>query len=195
MKARRRGRGRTWAVSLPQPQGPGRTDRRLGFVRARWLQRGSVRLPAACSPPPLAPPPGLQLLFNIHLEKLNLASWKPAHSQIPGDFQSLSFSPARDATFPLAEAFEKPSSCVPASPSLCRGGPAAHPDPRLGPKEAGGHGGLQSTCPDEPGGVAPVAARCPVSGSGDTGRWPSYPGQWGLRGRREGDFLEGPTGS
>lgn len=143
LKERRRGGA---DVGREPPAAPGsRPDLRLGFVRSG--SRCSVQLPAAFSPPPPAPPPGLLLLFNIHLEKLNLASWKPAHSQIPGDFQSLSFSPSRDATFPPAEASEKPSSFVPASPSLHRGGPAAHPEPDSAPRRKAAREGSRAPAP------------------------------------------------
>lgn len=193
MKARTAGRGPD--VGREPPAAPGsRPDRRLGFVRARRLQRGSVWLPAACSPPPLAPPPGLQLLFNIHLEELNLASWKPAHSQIPGDFQSLSFSPARDAMlrFLWLERFKSlVPACLPRLPCAA-GALQPTPTPGLAPRRQAATEGSGAPAPTSPAEL-PVAARCPVSGGGDTGHWPSHPGQWGVRGRREGDFLEGPT--
>lgn len=147
IEARRRGGGRTWAAGLPQPRGPGRTGLPSGLC-APGGSRGAAceRLPAAFSPPPPAPPPGLLLLFNIHLEKLNLASWKPAHSQIPGDFQSLSFS--RPAM--LDPLVAKPRSRVPAS--AC--GPAAHPRPQTRPPPPGGGGRAPEHLPEEPSGMS-----------------------------------------
>lgn len=183
-KSRRpRGTGGGTGGGREAPAAPVRPAR-LGFVRARAGSGGagcSGRLPAF-SPPPPAPPPGLLLLFNIHLEKLNLASWKPARSQIPGDFQSLSFSPAREATFPLAEAFEK--SPVAASPSL-----AARPDPSPCWAPRGGRrpGRAPEHLPQRAPWSCPWGCRV-TQATGlsppklvGVGRWP------------EGDFLEGPS--
>ena len=67
---------------LPRSPGScGRGPAGRGFVR--WLLRcGGEWLPAPSLHPLQPLRPGLLvwlLLFNIHLEKLNLASWKPAH--------------------------------------------------------------------------------------------------------------------
>lgn len=129
---------------------------------------------------PSSPSAGWLLLCNIHLETLNLASWKPAQSQIPGDFQSLSFFPGRDATFLWFESLQSlVLPCLPPAPS-----PALQPQP--GWK---GDRRPRSTCPDEParsplqtrGGRQPVACD-------DRGSWPSPPkprerAGWRLPGR------------
>lgn len=60
--------------------GPGAARPSAGAAGEQALRGGSP-LPAGLPPPTPAPPSLARslLLFNIHLEKLNLASWKPAH--------------------------------------------------------------------------------------------------------------------
>lgn len=71
------GEGQRERRSRRGPGGCAAVGRRAG---ERALRGGSL-LPAGLPPPTPAPPRLARslLLFNIHLEKLNLASWKPAH--------------------------------------------------------------------------------------------------------------------
>ena len=133
----------------PGSSGP-RTGRR-GFVR--WLEVRRAAASGAFSPPPPAPPPGLVslLLFNIHLEKLNLASWKPAH-RIKFLETSRVFHFPRPAMlrFPLVGAFENPGSCLTAFPTLylCRPFTPTLTRPEGGAvaPQAGAEGRFRNTC-------------------------------------------------
>lgn len=80
---------------------------------------------------------------------------------------------------------KRPKSLAPSCPPRlpCTAGAQQHTPSPTRPQEGRRPGRApEHLPPDEPNGVAPVAARCPVSCSSDTGHWPSRPSQWGVGG-------------
>lgn len=132
-----------------------------GFVR--WLPRcGGEWLPAPSLHPLQPLRPGLLvwlLLFNIHLEKLNLASWKPAHRVkfLATRRVFHSAPPGRDAAISsglsLCKAWFLPA-CPPGLPSASAGPapqPPAWPEGEVVAPQAGCHGeGSGTPAGDEP---------------------------------------------
>lgn len=156
---------------LPQPRVLRRACSRTG-VRAgqRWLQR-CRSASGGLVPTPAAPPPASLLLFNIHLEKLNLASWKPAlRVKFLATCKVFRFPRRAMLRAPSVPASEKPRSCGPASLSL-------HPNSDW----AGGSSGTPAQrTPEE----SPCRRPGVPSACGDRGSWPSPPKPRGRAGWR-----------
>lgn len=122
--------------------------RRLGSLR------GGSQLPAGLLSTPSGPGESRSLLlFNIHLEKLNLASWKPAHRvKFLATSKVFHFPGPAMLWFPLVSASEQPSSwaCLSFPPTAARLSLRAQLGWKEGlscPRQAA-QGRLGSTCPE-----------------------------------------------
>lgn len=157
---------------LPQPRArpvhrllSGEDRRRPGSgLSARWLRASGGLLSTHSGP---AESRSL-LLFNIHLEKLNLASWKPAHRvKFLATSKVFHFPGPAMLWFPLVEASEQPGSraCLAFPSTATRLPPCARRGRKEGPwrPRQAAQRRLGSTCPGRAPRSHPAGVQCPVS--------------------------------